>query len=61
MRLLFAFTKIFVYLITLKLQKATNNLLEEMNPEWGSIVSKNTCFQQIFMGTEKKSKETFRL
>ena len=27
-----------------------------MNPEWDCIVSKNTCFQQIFMGTEKKSK-----
>ena len=32
-----------------------------MNPEWDSIVSKKTCIQQIFMGAEKKSKETFQL
>ena len=42
--------------------KVRNNLLEleEMNPQWDCIVSKNTCFQQIFMGTEKKSKESLR-
>ena len=38
-----------------------NNLREEMNPEWDCIVSKNTCFQQIFMETEKKRKEIFLL
>ena len=43
----------FLYLMTVKLPKVRNNLLEEMNPEWDCIVSKNTCFQQIFMGTEK--------
>ena len=46
----------FLYLMTVKLSKVRNNLLEEMNPEWDCIVSKNTFFQQIFMGTEKKSK-----
>ena len=43
--------------MTVKLSKIRKNLLEEMNPQWNAIVSKNTCFQQIFMGTEKKSKE----
>ena len=47
--------------MTVKLPKVRNNLLEEINPEWDCIVSKNTFFQQIFMGTEKKSKEIFRL
>ena len=32
-----------------------------MNPEWDCIVSNNTCFQQIFMETEKKRKEIFLL
>ena len=41
--------------MTVKLPKVRNNLLEQMNPEWDCIVSKNTCFQQ--MGTEKKSKK----
>ena len=30
-----------------------------MNSQWDCIVSKNTCFQQIFMVAEKKSKEIF--
>ena len=50
----------FLYLMTFKLPKLRNNLLEEMNPQWDCIVSKSTCFQQIFMGTEKKSKEIFQ-
>ena len=58
--LLFAFTKIFVF-NTVKLPKVRNNLLEEITAEWDCIVSKNTCFQQNFMGTEKKCKEIFRL
>ena len=41
--------------MTVKLPKVRNNLLEQMNPAWDCIVSKNTCFQQ--MGTEKKSKK----
>ena len=41
----------FLYLMTVKLSKVRNNLLEEMNPEWDGIVSKNACFQQNFMGT----------
>ena len=45
--------------MTVKLLKVRNNLFEEMNPEWNFIVSKNMCFQQIFMGTEKKNKEIF--
>ena len=45
----------------IKLPKVRYNLLEEMNPEWDSIVSKKTCIQQIFMGPEKKSKEVFQL
>ena len=32
-----------------------------MDPEWDCIASKNMRFQQIFMGTEKKSKEIFQL
>ena len=51
----------FFYLMTVKLRKVRNNLLKEMNPKWGCIISKNTCFQQIFMGTEKESKEILRL
>ena len=51
-----------LYLITVKLLKVRNNLFDEMNPEWGECtVSKNTCFQQIFMGTETMSKENFLL
>ena len=30
----------FLYLMTVKLSKVRNNLLEEMNPEWDCIVSK---------------------
>ena len=45
--------------MTVKLPKKRNNLLEEMNPKWDCIVSRNTCFQQIFIATEKKSKEIF--
>ena len=45
--------------MTIKLPKVRNNLLEEMNPRWDRIVSKNTCYQKIFIGTEKKSKEIF--
>ena len=52
LRLLFAFSKI--YLMTVKLPKVRNNLLEEMNHEWDCTVSKNTCFQQIFMETEQE-------
>ena len=55
LRLLFAFTKIFVFNDG-KLTNLRNNLLEEKKPEWACFVSKNTCLQQIFMGTEKKSK-----
>ena len=51
----------FFYLMTVKLRKVRNNLLKEMNPKWDCIISKNTCFQQIFMGTEKESKEILRL
>ena len=57
LRLLFAFTKIFVFNDGQKLTEVRNNFLEEMNPQWDCIVSKNTCFQQIFRGTEKKSKK----
>ena len=46
--------------MTVRLPKVKNNLLEEMHPQWDSIVLKNTCFQQIFMGTKKKSKEIFQ-
>ena len=60
LRLLFAYTKIFL-LMTVKLPKVRNNLFDEMNPEGNCIVSKKTCFQQVFMETEKKSKETFLL
>ena len=50
----------FLYLMTVKLPKVRNNLLEEMNPQRNCTVSKNTYFQQIFMGAEKKIKEIFR-
>ena len=50
----------FLYFMTVKLPKVRNNLLEE-NPEWDGIVPKNTCFQEILMGTQKKSKEMFIL
>ena len=42
-----------------KLAKLGKNILEEINSQMQSIVSKNTCFQQILMGAEKKSKEIF--
>ena len=50
----------FVYLMTVKLP-GVRNLHEEITAEWDCIVSENTCFQQFFMGTEKKCKEIFRL
>ena len=34
-----------------------NNLFEEMNRQWDCIVSKNTCFQRVFMGTNKSTKK----
>ena len=51
---LLVFTTIFVF-NTVKLQKVRNNLFQEMDPHWNSIVSKNTYFQQ------KKSKENTKL
>ena len=39
--------------------KVRNNLLDEMNPQWGCIVSKNMRFQQIFRGTERRVKKFF--
>ena len=45
--------------MTVKLPKVRKNLLEEMNPQWNCIVLKNTCFQQIIMGTKKKIKKFF--
>ena len=59
LRLLFLFTKIFVSNDG-QITKGEKFVLKEMNPQWDYIVSKNTCFQKIFMGTEKKSKETFQ-
>ena len=50
----------FLYLMAVKLPKVGNSLLEEMNWQRNYIVSKSTCFQQIFMGAEKKSKEFFQ-
>ena len=46
--------------MTIKLPKLGKNILEEINFQLQSIVSKNTCFQQILTGAEKKSKEIFR-
>ena len=51
----------FLHLMTVILPIVRNNRVEEMNPQWDCIVSKNTCFQQISMGTEKKSKEIFHV
>ena len=48
-----------LHLMTVKLPKVENNPLEEMNTEWDCIVSKTTCFQQIFTGAEKKGKGNF--
>ena len=50
----------FLYLMAVKLPKVGNSLLEEMNWQRNYIVSKSTCFQQILMGAEKKSKEFFQ-
>ena len=49
-----------LYLMAVKLPEVGNSLLEEMNWQRNCIVSKNTCFQQIFLGAEKKSKEFFQ-
>ena len=57
-RLLFAFTKIFVFNDGQK-PKVRSSFLEKMNLQCHCIVPENTCFQQIFMGTGKKSKEIF--
>ena len=46
--------------MTVKLTKVRNNIFFEMNCQWDCIVSKNICFQRVFMGTKKKGKETFR-
>ena len=50
LRLRSAFTKIFVF-NNGQITECYSNLLEEMNHKWDCIVSKNTCFQQIFVGT----------
>ena len=49
-----------LYLMTVKLRKMGKNLPDDINPQLQCIVLKNKCFQQIFMGAEKKSKEIFR-
>ena len=56
----YLFLQRFLYLITVKLQKVENNLLVKMSPQWDCVVSKYTCFQQNFMGAEKKGKDIFR-
>ena len=40
--------------MTVKLPKVGNNLFDEMNPEWNCIVSKKTCFQQVFSWKQKR-------
>ena len=40
--------------MTVKLPNVRNNLLDEMNPKWDGIVSKNTCFQTNFHGNKKE-------
>ena len=50
-----------LYLMTVKLQKLGKNILEEINSQSQRIVSKNTCFQQILTGAEKKSKDSKRI
>ena len=32
-----------------------NNLLEQINPQWDSTVSKNTYFQRILIGNREKN------
>ena len=56
-RLLFAFTNIFVF--NDDQISEGESFLEKMNHQCHCIVSKNTCFQQIFMGTGKNSNEIF--
>ena len=51
----------FLYLMTVKLPKVRNNLLEEMNPEWDCIVSKTRAFKKFSWEQKKKSKEIFLL
>ena len=46
--------------MTVKFPKVGNNLLEEINPQRNCIVSKNTRFEQIFIGAVMKNKENFR-
>ena len=43
------------------MKRSINNLFEEMNRQWDCIVSKNTCFQRIFMGAEMKNRENFSM
>ena len=52
-RLLFAFTKIFVFNDS-QIPKVKNNLLEEMNPEWNCIVSKKHALSKHFHGNRKE-------
>ena len=50
----------FLYLMTVKLTKVRHSLFMEMNRKWDRIVSKNTCFQRIFMGAKKKRSIVFK-
>ena len=56
LRLLLAYAKTFVFNDG-QITKVGNNLLEEIDPQWNCIVSKNTCFQQIFMEAKRKVKK----
>ena len=58
LRLLLAYAKTFVFNDG-QITKVGNNLLEEMDPQWNCIVSKNTYFQQIFMEAKRKVKKCF--
>ena len=44
----------FLYLMTVKLSKVRNNLLEEMNPEWDCIVSKKHVLSTNIHGNRKE-------
>ena len=58
LRLLLLFTK-FLCLMTFKLPKVGNNLLEKINPQWDCIVPKKCAFLKISWEQKKEVKKIF--
>ena len=46
--------KVLVFEIEVKLRKVRNTLLDQINPQFDSIVSKRLCFQPILIENREK-------